>query len=198
VVLAESGEEALRLLQVQPVDCILLDVVMPGMGGVEVARHVRSMPQLANTPVVMLTASYQGKVMAEALAVGVDAFCLKTEDFGLLRAQVRNELRRRVQAEAQAPEAPRAVSASGGTPGGGLFEALVGCCGLSQVIASSTMSRACRRAGVEAQELTAANLAQVLPSIRETLRVFLSPEQLETRMQAISALANTERVQHIG
>ena len=44
VVLARSGEEALELLAAQPVDCILLDLLMPGIGGHETCRRIKSTP----------------------------------------------------------------------------------------------------------------------------------------------------------
>jgi hypothetical protein len=70
-----------------------------------------------------------------------------------------------------------------------LFEALVARCGLSPVIAPSTMTRACRKAGVEPQTLTPASLTKALPSIRDMLNIFLDAQEAERRIQAIQALA---------
>ncbi|RPJ17765.1 MAG: response regulator, partial [Chloroflexi bacterium] len=54
--LAKDGAQALQMLeQLQP-DLILLDVMMPGMDGFEVCRRIRSTPQLAEVPILMLTA----------------------------------------------------------------------------------------------------------------------------------------------
>ena len=50
VVLARSGEEALELLAVQPVDCILLDLLMPGIGGRETCRRLKSVPVMRDIP----------------------------------------------------------------------------------------------------------------------------------------------------
>ena len=55
MVLARSGEEALDLRAVQPVDCILLDVMMTGIGGEETCRRVKSAPVTRDIPIVMLT-----------------------------------------------------------------------------------------------------------------------------------------------
>ena len=56
VVLAHSGEEALELLAVQPVDCILLDLLMPGIGGQETCRRIKAAPGVRDIPLIMLTA----------------------------------------------------------------------------------------------------------------------------------------------
>ena len=50
VVLARSGEEALELLAVQPVDCILLDLLMPGIGGQETCRRIKDAPGMRDIP----------------------------------------------------------------------------------------------------------------------------------------------------
>ncbi len=54
--LARSGEEALELLAVQPVDCILLDLLMPGLGGEETCRRIKAAPVVRDIPLIMLTA----------------------------------------------------------------------------------------------------------------------------------------------
>jgi DNA-binding response OmpR family regulator len=260
VIIAESGADAMRLLEAQPVDCILLDLEMPGLDGPDWVRVVRSLQGTEQVAVVGLTAGFDAKLISEALAVKVDAFCSKTEDIEVLRAQVRTELRRRSESEQSAmvastasplhhhhppasstshlphsshlpttshlphsshlpttPHLPHSshlstpshpshsshsLSGSTGTssssapaPGGGpgsLFEALVARCGLSPVIAPSTMTRACRKAGVEPQLLTPASLARALPIIRDMLGIFLDAQEAERRMLAIQALAQAD------
>ena len=56
VVLAASGEEALAILAAQPVDCILMDLVMPVMDGAQLVQHVRLFPELREVPIVAVTA----------------------------------------------------------------------------------------------------------------------------------------------
>jgi DNA-binding response OmpR family regulator len=213
VIIAESGEDAMRLLEAQPVDCILLDLEMPGLEGPEWVRAVRALPGTAQVAVVGLTAGFDAKLISEALAVKVDAFCSKTEDIEVLRAQVRTELRRRAESEQQPAPSPRAPSGShpvvpspvmhaaavvpaapvpsAGAPPGSLFDAVVARSGLSPVIAPSTMTRACRKAGVEPQMLTPASLARALPSIRDMLHIFLDAQEAERRIQSIQALAQS-------
>jgi DNA-binding response OmpR family regulator len=213
VIIAESGDDAMRLLEAQPVDCILLDLEMPGLEGPEWVRVVRGLPGTSQVAVVGLTAGFDSKLISEALAVKVDAFCSKTEDIEVLRAQVRTELRRRAESEPPAPGAPARVSQTGlpavspassapaapaasasapmaGGPGT-LFNELVARCGLSPVIAPSTMTRACRKAGVEPQLLNPVTLAKALPTIRDMLHIFLDAQEAERRIQSIQALTES-------
>ena len=77
VVLAASGAEALKLLEADPPDCVLLDVRMPGMTGFEVCAKLRELPQGADVPVVFLTALRDVETFDEALRVGGDDFLTK-------------------------------------------------------------------------------------------------------------------------
>ncbi|MDC0712321.1 response regulator [Stigmatella sp. ncwal1] len=184
---ARSAEEALPLLEAQPVDCVLMDLMLPGMDGISATRIIRSRPALASVPVLMFTSRFESQKMAEALNAGVDAFCPKASDLGLLRAQVRNLLRRQ---SPEAESAPPAKSASAPKPpeGSALMERVVARSGLSPVIASSTIARACRRASVEPQQLSIVSLTQALPFIRDALRVFLTEHETRQRMADIEEL----------
>jgi two-component system, NtrC family, sensor kinase len=95
VVLARSGEETLELLAVQLVDCVLLDLMMPGIGGCETCRRVKSVPALRNIPIVMLTAVEDRDAMIQGLAAGADDYIAKSSDLDLLRARVLAQLRRK-------------------------------------------------------------------------------------------------------
>ncbi len=94
VVLARSGEEALELLAVQPVDCILMDVQMPGLGGQETCRRIKSAPGLRDIPLIMLTALEDRAAMLDGLGSGADDFISKSSEFDVLRARVRTQIRR--------------------------------------------------------------------------------------------------------
>lgn len=59
VLAAPSGAEALRLAQSERPDAILLDVMMPGMDGPATARELKSRPETADIPIVLLTAKVQ-------------------------------------------------------------------------------------------------------------------------------------------
>ena len=95
VVLARSGEEALELLAVQAVDCVLLDLLMPGMGGREACRRVKSSPNMRDIPIVMLTAVDDREAMIQGLGAGADDYIAKSSDLELLRARVLAQIRRK-------------------------------------------------------------------------------------------------------
>jgi DNA-binding response OmpR family regulator len=94
-ILAPSGEEALELLAVQPVDCILLDVLMPGLSGHETCRRIKSSPGWRDIPVVMLTAREDREAMIEGINAGADDFISKSSEFDVLKARLRAQLRRK-------------------------------------------------------------------------------------------------------
>lgn len=95
VVLATSGEEALELLAVQPVDCILLDLIMPGLSGQETCRRIKQRVEWRNIPVVMLTARDDRDAMIEGINAGADDYIAKSADFDVLKARLRAQLRRK-------------------------------------------------------------------------------------------------------
>jgi two-component system NtrC family sensor kinase len=95
VVLAQSGEEALELLAVQTVDCILLDLLMPGIGGQEACRRIKAAPIVRDIPLIMLTALEDRDVMLESLGAGADDYISKSSEFEVLKARVRAQIRRK-------------------------------------------------------------------------------------------------------
>jgi len=95
VVLAGSGEEALALLQVQAVDCILLDLMMPGIGGEETCRRIKATPLIGDTPLIMLTALEDRDAMIRGLGVGADDFIAKSSELAVLKARLMAQLRRK-------------------------------------------------------------------------------------------------------
>ncbi|MCW3846582.1 response regulator [Sphingomonas sp. LB-2] len=95
VALARSGEEALELLTAQPVDCILLDLMMPGIGGHETCRRIKGTPILRGIPVIMLTALENREAMIQGLDAGADDYISKSSDFEVLRSRVLAQIRRK-------------------------------------------------------------------------------------------------------
>jgi adenylate cyclase len=87
VLTAQSGAEALPLLETEDVDIVLLDIVMPEMDGYEVCRRIRSTPATEFLPVVMITASGSEQRLA-ALEAGADDFVTKPFDKSELLARV--------------------------------------------------------------------------------------------------------------
>lgn len=95
VAVARSGEEALDLLAVQSADCILLDLLMPGIGGEETCRRIKAAPVLRDTPLILLTALESDDAVVSGLAAGADDYVSKSADFAVLKARVRAQLRRK-------------------------------------------------------------------------------------------------------
>ena len=91
--MAKNGNEGLNSAQrIQP-DLILLDVMMPGMGGFEVCRRLRSTPQLAEVPIIMLTALDDRASLVQGIESGADDFISKPVDRQELVARVRTVTR---------------------------------------------------------------------------------------------------------
>jgi len=95
VIAATSGEQALQLLEVQPVDCILLDLLMPGLSGQETCKRIKQKPPWSHIPLVILTAVEEPEAMIEGINAGADDYIPKCTDFEVLRARVRAQLRRK-------------------------------------------------------------------------------------------------------
>jgi PAS domain S-box-containing protein len=86
---AANGPTALRLAAENPPDLVLLDVMMPGMGGYEVCRQMRANPRLAEVPIIMVTALDDSESMLAGLDAGADDFLAKPLNRAILRARVR-------------------------------------------------------------------------------------------------------------
>src|SRR5580692_3145778 len=95
VVLARSGEQAIEMLGVQSFDCILLDLIMPGLDGTQTCRQIKASPIVRDIPLVMLTALEDRSAMIDGLSSGADDFISKSSDFEVLKARVRAQLRRK-------------------------------------------------------------------------------------------------------
>jgi two-component system KDP operon response regulator KdpE len=100
---ASRGEEALQLLHAGAYDVVLLDINMPGIGGIETLRRIRSFaPRL---PVLILTVKDGEEEKVEALELGADDYVTKPFSTRELIARIRTAVRR-VHAPARAEDAP--------------------------------------------------------------------------------------------
>lgn len=95
VVLAPSGEEGIDVLAAQEVDCILLDCMMPGIGGIETCRRIKSAPLVGDVPVIMLTMLDGGDSVIEGLTAGADDYIAKSAGFEVINARIRSQIRRK-------------------------------------------------------------------------------------------------------
>ncbi|MDD5384045.1 MAG: response regulator [Gallionella sp.] len=93
LVFAAGGIEALSVLRKTRPDLILMDVMMPGMDGLEVVRYIKSAPQLADIPIIMITGKSDKNIVIESLKVGATGFVVKPFDRDTLLGKVAQALR---------------------------------------------------------------------------------------------------------
>jgi class 3 adenylate cyclase len=92
VTIAGEGEAALRLLAAQRFDAVLLDVMMPGITGIDVLRHIRESWSESDLPVIMVTARDATEDVVEALRLGANDYVTKPLDFPVVLARLRTQL----------------------------------------------------------------------------------------------------------
>lgn len=94
-----SGEEALEHLGRNGCDCLLVDLVMPSMDGIELCRRLAHLRNRSGSwfPLLMVTGRDSKEDMMHALEAGADDFVSKSSDVAILRARIRALLRRKVQ-----------------------------------------------------------------------------------------------------
>ena len=98
---ASSGEEALRLVRSEIPDLIVLDLMLPGIDGLEVTRRLKGDPNTKYLPIVMLTAKGEEADIVTGLELGADDYVTKPFSPRILVARVRAVLRRNAK---EAPE----------------------------------------------------------------------------------------------
>lgn len=106
--IARSGEEALQLLEAQPVDLILLDVRLPGISGAEVYRRLRAAPATQRLPILFLSGSTSFDLYVEGIQEGI----LLRKPFNIpeLVAMVRANLPTAASAGQETPDQPDATA----------------------------------------------------------------------------------------
>ncbi|HOV20734.1 MAG TPA: response regulator, partial [Ottowia sp.] len=93
---AGDGETGLAMLQDAPVDLVVLDLMLPGIDGLEVCRRIRAQPgEAARVPVLMLTAKGDPMDRIVGLELGADDYLPKPFEPRELLARIRAVLRRR-------------------------------------------------------------------------------------------------------
>jgi two-component system, sensor histidine kinase and response regulator len=110
--LAGDGQKALEALAEHEVDCVLMDVQMPLMDGLEATRRIRLSPQWAGLPVIAMTANARREDHADCLAAGMDDFVTKPVVPESFYATISEWVRKspRARAAAEPPEAPTSLN----------------------------------------------------------------------------------------
>jgi len=89
-IVARNGETGIELYKQEHPDLILLDIIMPGMDGFEVARRIRQLEQFGEwTPIIFLTARTSDADLEKAISVGGDDYLIKPVSETVLAAKVR-------------------------------------------------------------------------------------------------------------
>ncbi|MCC6128333.1 MAG: response regulator [Acidobacteria bacterium] len=92
VSLADSGYAALERIAEGGLDAVLLDVMMPGLTGLDVLREVRKTISASQLPVIMATARDQSEDIVEALKLGANDYVTKPLDFPVVLARLETHL----------------------------------------------------------------------------------------------------------
>lgn len=93
VILADGGENALKLVEDFTPDLILLDIIMPRLGGIETCKVMRSFAHLKTVPILMLTAMDSDDYLIDALDAGADDFIVKKSSPRVVCARIRAHMR---------------------------------------------------------------------------------------------------------
>jgi len=92
VITAENGQQALDLVEKESFDVILLDVMMPGISGIEVLKLIRQSYSASELPVIMVTAKGDSEDVVKALKLGANDYVIKPLDFPIVLARVETQL----------------------------------------------------------------------------------------------------------
>ncbi len=110
---ADSGEEGMRYIQSEKIDCVLLDWMLPGITGLDVCRQIRSNADLQHVPIIMLTAKGEDDDIIAGLENGADDYIAKPFSPKVLVARINTVLRRGRQKNDEEDERKRKLSIHG-------------------------------------------------------------------------------------
>jgi CheY-like chemotaxis protein len=89
---ASNGQMAVEMASTKKPDCILLDVTMPVMDGLEALKLLKSQEETKKIPVIMVTTRSEDEMRTQCRALGADSFVTKPVERDELRARVREAL----------------------------------------------------------------------------------------------------------
>jgi two-component system phosphate regulon response regulator PhoB len=96
IVMAEDGESGLAKLPEANPDCVVLDIMLPGMDGIEILRALKADPARKKLPVIMTTAKGEESDVVTGLELGAEDYVVKPYSPKVLAARIRAALRRTV------------------------------------------------------------------------------------------------------
>lgn len=89
---ADNSAQALSYLDKTTPDVIVLDIMMPGMNGIDLCRRIRKRPDTKNTPIIVFSALGDDSTIASAYAAGANRYVHKLNRFGDLINQIQDTL----------------------------------------------------------------------------------------------------------
>jgi len=101
ITMASTGEEGLKKLQSKSADCVILDIMLPGMDGLKTLKKLRENKNFQNLPVILCTARGEEADIIAGLELGADDYVVKPYSPRVLAARIRAGLRRKEAAESQ-------------------------------------------------------------------------------------------------
>jgi DNA-binding response OmpR family regulator len=107
VTVVGDGARGLAALRKRRFDVVLLDLMLPGVDGLEICRRIRAVPEMAAIPIIMLTAKGEDVDRIVGLELGADDYLPKPFNPRELLARIRAVLRRSAAASTTAPSPPR-------------------------------------------------------------------------------------------
>src|SRR5262249_51909173 len=110
----DDGRLALAMIEDRSFDVVLLDMMMPGMSGLEVLRILRRSHEAVELPVIMVTAKDQSEDIVEAFALGANDYVTKPVDMPVVAARIATQVaHRRARAALRESETRFALAARG-------------------------------------------------------------------------------------
>jgi len=97
---AEDGAKALAMCATYPFDLVLLDIMMPGIDGIEVLKRLRDVHSDASLPIIMVTAKSASEDVVEALLMGANDYITKPVDMEVASVRVEMQLKRKFAEDA--------------------------------------------------------------------------------------------------
>lgn len=91
---ADDGEAGLTILSRERIDCLLLDIMLPGQNGLEICRHLRQAKENSSLPIIMITAKLDESEIIAGLECGADDYVTKPFSPKVLIARIKAVLRR--------------------------------------------------------------------------------------------------------
>ena len=95
IVEADNGLTAIEMIAQQEFDLVLLDIMMPGIDGIETLKRIRAQKSATTLPVIMVTAKSESSNVVDALEIGANDYVTKPVDFAVALARVNTQISRR-------------------------------------------------------------------------------------------------------